>query len=537
MDEGHNEEYRFGSAAWSDEDDLARAGLLSGKGVQVGFCKNRALSLDSDAPIITIGGAGSGKLRDLLGYVLCNSAGVPMLILDPRGELGAVSMNVHAQNNEYAYFWNVTGLCGSPQHRCNPLDILVPGSPNLHGDCQFIVAGLIPLSGSGSGKYFELRAQEWVREIMIGRVEARGKISFPDLYHIINLIEGDPQGWADVLEVMLVSRYASVRRTAAEMLAKQQESEKEFGSIMGEIYAYLGFLSDPVLLASLDNPTFSLSALVDQNRVSKIFLNVPAEYLSIWSPLLRVFFTVANLYKTRAPQARRIMLLCDEAAQLGRFETLLQSFTYGRGAGIRAWAIFQDAGQIVRNFGSSALQSFLGSAQTRQFFGVRDYQTAQLISNMLGNETLEYDNTLAQANARRSKRDAAMRMLSSDDPFGAAYDYAHYAQAENTRTKQSRSLMSAEEILSMPEDRQILFISGKNLKPIYGHKYPYYMRREMAGRYLPNPYHPPMDKVQIKTRFGSKWARVIICDVPAKYALYPQYASGRMSYVEGFKPF
>jgi len=537
MDERHNEQYRYGSASWSDDRDLSSAGLFDKNGLHIGYSKNRVLRLDSDAPIITIGGAGSGKLRDQLGYVVCNSPGAPMLILDPRGELGAISIHNHARHNEFAYFWNATGLCGLPRHSCNPLDILKPGSPYLHADCDFIAEGLIPFTGSSSGKYFELRARDWIRNIMLSCVETCGRVSFPDLYRIINMIEADPQGWAVILEAMLASKEESVRRCAAEMLAKQQDSPKEFGAIMGEIYAYLGFLNNPALLAALDGSDFSLDALCSPARTSKIFLNVPAEYLSIWSPILRVFFTVAMLYKSRAPHARRVNFVIDEAGQLGSFEALLRSFTFGRGAGVRSWAVFQDAGQIVRNFGGPALQGFLGSAQTRQFFGVRDYQTAQLISNMLGMETLEYDDVLRQDMAKRDKCNAAMRMISSDDSFGAAFDYAHYKRAEQTRTKQSRQLMTPEEILSMPEDRQILFISGKNLKPIYAHKYPYYQRREMAGLYLPNPYHPPADKVRIMTRFGEKWARVITCGVPQRYALYPQYQSGRMSYVEGFKPY
>jgi len=135
---------------------------------------------------------------------------------------------------------------------------------------------------------------------------------------------------------MLVSPFDGVRRTASEMLTKQQGTPKEFGAIMGTIYAHFSFLNDPALLAALKQPDFSLEALVDPDRVSKIFFNVPAEYLGIWSPLVRTFFAVTMLYKGRHPERRRVVLLVDEAGQLGRFEGLLRSFTNGRGAGIQA---------------------------------------------------------------------------------------------------------------------------------------------------------------------------------------------------------
>ena len=242
------------------------------------------------------------------------------------------------------------------------------------------------------------------------------------------------------------------------------------------------------------------------------------------------------LYKSRAPQSERVLLLVDEAGQLGKFETLLRAFTYGRGAGVRAWAIFQDVGQIVRNFGQPALQGFLGSAQMRQFFGVRDFETAKLVSSMLGSETLEYDDTLKQDLARQKKHEAVRNVMRGADPFEAGREYAHYARVAEHRTKQARSLMTPEEVLDMPEDRQIIFISGKNLKPIYAAKYPYYTRPEMAGHYLANPYHPPLDAVPIAGRLGTSWARIVTEPVPGKFASFPQYRAGVWSYVKGYKP-
>lgn len=537
MSQPFNETYRYGSAAWASEADLRAAGLMDQTGTQIGYWNQTCLNLAGDAPMITVGGAGSGKTRDLLGYVVCNSPGQRMMVLDPRGELGAISRHIHAAHGEHAYYWNPMGSCGNPMHRCNPLDILSLNSPTFHADCKFIAEGFIALSGGGNSQYFELRARGWTENLMKSRTELLGSTSLPDLYRVINTIETDRQKWADQLEAMLKSKFDGVRRTAAEMLTKQQDTPKEFGAIMGEIYAHLNFLDDPTLCASLEHVDFSIAELVNPGRVVKMFLNIPAEFLGIWSPLIRLFFTTAMLYKSRHPQRERVLLLCDEAGQLGKFEALLRAFTYGRGAGVRAWAIFQDAGQIIRNFGQPAMQGFLGSAQMRQFFGVRDYQTAELISNMLGEETLEYDDKKQQEEARRMKRQTMRSiLLDGADPFEAASDYAHFKSDETRRSQQSRSLMTPDEILAMPEDRQILFISGKNLKPVYAAKYPYYTRRECAGMYLPNPYHPPTDTVEVATRWGKKRERVITEPVPNELASFPQYQSGNWSYVEGFRP-
>lgn len=529
-----NEDHRFGSAAFADEADIRAAGMLKPGGPQIGYWNNKPLYLDGDAPLITIGGAGSGKLRDLLSFVICRSPGQRMLILDPRGELGAISHHVHGAYGDHAWYWNPLGLLGLPSHACNPLDILDGGSANFHADCKFIAESLIPLTGSSNGRYFELRAREYLESLIKSLVERFGRASLPDLVAVLNVIEANPAAWADHLEAMLGSGHEGVRRTAGEMLGKQQDSPKEFGAILGEIYAHLNFLDDPVLLAALEDGDLSLSALVDAHQPAKVFLNIPAEYLSLWSPLIRLFFTVTMLYKSRAPQAKRVMLLVDEAGQLGKFEALLRAFTYGRGAGLRAWAVFQDAGQITRHYGAPALQGFLGSAQLRQFFGVRDYETAKLVSDMLGTETLSYDDPLQQEGARRKKLEAIQRFMAGGDPFGAGFDVAHYGASAKHRTKQARQLMTPDEILHLPEDRQLIFIAGKNLKPVLANKYPYFTRAEMAGRYLPNPYHPPSDCVRVATRFGSKWARVVSAPVPSSLRAFPQYQDGFVRFIEGY---
>lgn len=534
-----HEQYRFGSASWASEADLRRAGLFGGKGLPIGYFGNNPLHLDSDAPILTIGGAGSGKLRDILGYVVCTAGDQRMLIFDPRGELAAISLHNFIRFGASAWCWNPVALHGHilPQHRLNPLDILKPGDPRLHADCKAIAESLIPLPGGDKTPYFEQRARQWLEVILRCTVERKGGVDFPLLHRTLNMIEGDPHGWADVLQFMLTASDGSARRTATEMLTKQQDTPKEFGAILGTLYANLGWLDDPMLLASLSNADVSLSVLAESERPCTIFLNIPTEYIGLWSPLLRTIFTVTMRYKERRPQAPRVTMIVDEAGQMGHFEALLKSFTYGRGAGIRAWAVFQDLGQIIRNFGSATLQSFIGSAQLRQFVGVRDYQTAQLVSQMLGSETLDYDDTLRQGEAERHRRQAAIRIMQGDDPFAAALDFRHYEEAAQNRSKQQRLLMSPDEVLAMPEDRQILFISGKNLKPVYAHKYPYFSRREMAGLYLPNPFHPPLDRVRVATRWGEKWLRVMSEPVPPSLAHYPQYQGGTIRYVEGHRPF
>ncbi|OLF71422.1 hypothetical protein AWH62_12815 [Maricaulis sp. W15] len=396
------------------------------------------------------------------------------------------------------------------------------------------MAGWVPPSASSNSRYFELRAQDCLTAIATARVEQFGRTSMPDLYRVIMSIEGNPHTWADQIEFMLQSRFEHVQQTAAEMLTKQTESPREFGSVMGEIYANIGFLHDDAVRASLDGGDFDLSCLIGCGPAHKVFLNIPAEHVGLLSPVLRIFFTVTMILKSRAPQARKVVLVIDEAGQLGNFDVLLRSYTYARGGGTRVWAFFQDVGQIERNYGRAAIQTFLGSAQVRQFFGVRDYETAKLVSDMLGQRTLEYDDTLRQEDARRRKTRIILDALNGGDPFAAGEELRYQSMASTHATKQARPILSADEILHLPENKQILFVSGLDLLPIVGDRKRYFDRRDLAGAYAGHPFHPPVDRVQIATRFGRRDARVCTIAPPSHIAHFPQFQGRAMRYVEGY---
>lgn len=531
----YNEDFPHGSARFASDHEIAAAGLYGGTGLQCGYGKRGSLHVGGDAPALIIGGAGCGKLTTMIAYMACDPDRERTMYFDPRGEISAISMHNAARKRRPEYRWNPANLPG-PHQNCNPLDFLQRGDPSLTADCLIIARSLIPKREGGTDSYFITRAQDWTGGFIKAPVLRDGGTSLPELFRNISAVESDRHRWASLADFMLNSGDVDLRRIVGEMLKKQQESPREFGSTMGEIYAHLGFLGDPRLQASLENPQFSLSDLSDPETPCNIGVLCPVEYIQLWSPVLRLFFTVAKLYKQRRPHGPRVTMIVDEAGQLGHFDTLLEGFTFGRGAGTRTIAVLQDIGQIIRNYGAPTLQSFMGSAQTRIFLGIRDLQTAQMVSSMLGDQTLQVDDRLLREEARRAQIEASRRIFEDEDPLAAAFDHAHQGWRREYRRSQRRALMTPDEILAMPEDRFLMFVSGKNLPPIYGYRYPYFARPEMAGKYLPNPWHPPTDSLTVRTRFGNRRVRVITEPVPTELAHLPQYQDGYWIYPEGYRP-
>jgi type IV secretion system protein VirD4 len=527
------EEHRFGSGQWADDEHLPP--LLRSKGPNLGLDgRGRLLNHPGDGPATMIAGSGGGK--GLSGGLMFNACIYPgsMLVLDFKGEIASVSLAVQAAMGKYAYCVNPARVLGLPNHATDPLDLLRSDVRTLVPDAKMISEMLVPLSGAKEGKYFEEMARLLLEALMLTDVEEHSTGSLRNLYRIVNAIEGDAGMWAAFLRRMLASKYEHVRSIAGEMIFKREDAPKEFSGIVSDAKKTLSFLDDPAFLHSLESPSFSLSVLCE--RPCNVYINIPAEYVGIWGPYLRLLVGVAMLYKQRRPEAPRVYFMLDECGQLGRAEFLLRAMTFGRGAGILTQAVFQDLGQITRHYGREGVQTFMASSQVRQVFGVRDLETAELVSRMLGTQTLSYDAELEQSAARRNKAHIIRELMAGGDPFEVGLNYAQQARASVNRTKMARSLLTPDELLRMPEDRQVLFVSGVGCPPIAAYRKPYFQHRSLAGKFLPNPYHPPLTHVRVPGRFGMRTAKVITEPVPEKFAEFPQYQSGLWSYVEGYKP-
>lgn len=540
------EEARFGSARWALPAEVARAGLHGSSGPFIGFLDDRPLRLAGDAPMITFGGAGSGKLRDCLAYNLCGVrdrhgawlAPRRMLINDPRGELAAISIGNQIRLGKAAYCINPFGLHGLPRHRVNPWDILRKDSPTLHADTKLLVSDLIPLPTHGDD-YFSRRARELSEALIkthiagIAESTTRDAISLAAFYELVNMM-AIPSGWAALADGMAAMPDGDIRRVAEEMDSKRKKAPREYSGIVGSLYEAIQSLSDPAVRDTLSGSDFSLELLCQQD--CNVYLVIPAEYLAMLAPVQRAIFGTAILYKNRHPAAPGVLLVVDEAAQLGNFEALLRAYSYGRGMGLRTWSFWQDPGQITRNYGQAALSGFIGSSQCRQFFGVRDLDTARLASQMLGQQTLAYDEDLRQHAARAETARYVHGILAGADPFQSGLGIAHSMRAAAHRSKQPRALMTPDEVLNMAEGEQVLFLSGLGLNPVLAQKRPYFTCPEMAGGYLPNPFHPPLDRAPIATRWGRTTARVIVERVPSHLSHWPQHQSGQWSYIKGYRP-
>ena len=522
-----NADHPFGSARFAEPREIARAGLFTREphSLLVGFVGNQPLWYSDMGGAACFTGPRSGKLSTLIGMNICYGIHAPsMLVLDVKGELAAISRN-QTPDRKFCLYWNPQGLHGIGGDRINPLDHLRKDSRTLISDIKVFVENQITMSGSPQGRYFEGRAKEIVEAVCLAIVNRDGVLTFQALYRAINLLVIGGDAWLDFAFEMSESDIDLVRRVEEEVAGSRNDNAGGFKAVLGEITQAFACLSDPDLMASVSPPfTASMAQMCESDRTYQFYLMPPGDMVEAWAPVLKSFFVNARTYKSRAPSAPRQTWVLDEIGNLGSFPLALKLFTRDAGLGIRPWGFWQSTEQM-KSLAPGAEKIIPASAALQNWFGVRDDDTAISLSRRLGYETLRYEDKERRVRAEHAKRQAAMEAFSGRNPFKAAMEAAHHTKLGNVPALKQRALLTQDEVLGLPSSKQIIFADGL-AHPILADRYPYYDLPFMAGRYHPNPYFPPEDRVQVMTPRGPQWRPVIKERVPRRFAHYPQYRDG-----------
>lgn len=145
---------------------------------------------------------------------------------------------------------------------------------------------------------------------------------------------------------------------------------------------------------------------------------------------------------------------------------------------------------------------------------------------------------MTNSRAARAKREMLHGMLfGGADPMKAGIALRALDYEVGHQRKQARSLMTPDEILSMPANKALVWASGYGIRPFAVDKVPYYACRRYAGRFFPNPFHDrDLSCVYVPTLWGMCSRRVIVGAVPEAYRDFPQYANGEWAFIEGYRP-
>jgi type IV secretion system protein VirD4 len=163
-----------------------------------------------------------------------------------------------------------------------------------------------------------------------------------------------------------------------------------------------------------------------------------------------------------------VLMLMDEFPTLGKMEQFLAGIAYFRGYKVRLFLIIQDTEQLKGIYEENGMNSFLSNSTYRITFAANNMETANLISQLLGNKTA------TQVSYNKPKYldlNPGARSLSVSET--------------------QRALLLPQEVIQLPRDEQIILIESQ--PPIKSKKIFYFKEKIFTSRLLPKTKIPKQE--------------------------------------------
>jgi type IV secretion system protein VirD4 len=133
-----------------------------------------------------------------------------------------------------------------------------------------------------------------------------------------------------------------------------------------------------------------------------------------------------------------VLMMMDEFPTLGKMEQFLAGIAYFRGYRVRLFLIIQDTEQLKGIYEESGMNSFLSNSTYRITFAANNMETANLISQLLGNKTATQ---ISYNKPKYLDLNPGARSL-------------HLSEIQ-------RALLLPQEVIQLPRDEQIVLIESQ----------------------------------------------------------------------------
>lgn len=472
-----------GSASWATSKDLKRAGLYDTSGVFLGCdTKGRPLFFDGETHGLTLAPAGSGKTIGFSIPALCHVF-LSMIVTDFKGTLAVMTKWVRENIFRQKVF------CVNPAHlyinflgipaRYNPLQILLDDwmmterNKDLIADAQSIALQLCPEpQATGENTFFRNGSRKIIVLVLVYLIVFNGAAK-ATLSEVLSLLRNVKQ-LIEVCEVAMASPILNgeLADMAAELHYKltAQDTRQVDSFLEGAVQALSAFSASGWLSESTSTCDFRFKDLKD--HPATVYLVADPTKMKVFAPWMGLMGWAAITELTRCQNTKPVFFLLDEATNF-RIENLSNSLTSLREFGIRVWFIIQELEQYAYVYGRESLETLLSQTEVKQIFGASGAKTCELISRMLGEETIKSLNV----NLGRTRYDPIVQSVS----------------------EQARRLLTPDEVRQFTDT--ILFI--RNLPPIHAIKTGYHEVKPWSDWVAANPLFG--SKLHGKTRVRLKY--------------------------------
>ena len=423
-----------GSAHWGSP-----ALLIGERGVLVGRNGGNFLRLAGEGHILTVAPTRSGKGVSCVIPNLLDHPG-SALITDPKGENYAVTSRWRRSSGHRVYALDPFELVGQLA-AYNPLDLVDVNGLDAADDARMLADMLVLSEGKESGD--QSFWNEEARGLLTGLILHVASSSRPEartLTEVRDLLTQPPDSFGAVLNAMSSNEAVDglIARAAARLL---QKADRERSGVISTAQAHTHFLDSPRMKRVLGGSTFDFASL--KTEPITVYLVLPTDRIDGYSRWLRLMIACAlvSVTRTRGQPKDRVLFLLDEFAHLRRMHPVQRDIGLAGGYGVRFWLVLQDLSQLRSTYGDT-WPTFLANVDLLQAFGTSDWETAEYLSKMTGESTIQ--------TATENRSTGISRGRNAHRQQGAGWSTA----------ETGRRLLFPDEVRRLPRDQQLLFIKG-----------------------------------------------------------------------------
>ncbi len=459
-----------GDARWATQEDIKKANLRSKNGMLLGEDDDGFFIASGYQHALLFAPTGSGKG---VGFVIPNLLfwEESAIVHDIKLENFDLTSGWRAKQGQKVFIWNPANPDGFT-HCYNPLDFISPKPGQMVDDTQKIVKLLMPKQD-----FWVNEARSFLVGVILYLIADPNKVqSFGE---VVRTLRSDDVTYN--LAVVLDTMGGDIHPVAyMNIAAFLQKADKERSGVLSTASSELELWVNPLIDTATASSDFSF---MDMKRTkTTVYVGVTPDNLKRLQPLLQVFYQQATEFMCRklpgADEPYGVLFVMDEFPSLGKMEQFMIGIAYFRGYHVRLFLIVQDTEQLKGTYEQSGMNSFLSNSTYRITFAANNVETAELISKLCGNKTVE-------------------NISQSRPKFFDLNPGSHSQSISETQ----RALLLPQEVINLPRDDQILLIEAS--PPIRSRKIKYFQHLLFKKRLLPpitvpqqQPYDPRQHNIE-----------------------------------------
>lgn len=308
------------------------------------------IPLGAEGHVVTIAPTGAGKGVSALIPALLTHPG-QAIVLDCKGEAVAVTRRYREEVlGQRVVVLDPFGITGTPAARLNPFDALpsdvIAAGPELRAFSELLAP---PDTCSSSDPYWGLAGRQLVCGLLAHYLEKTPAKE----RNLGGFLELDARMLSEPAMLggeMAQSGLGDVR-AQAQVVLDSKNAHDTARDVVSHANTILSRLRGRVTAKATAATDFDLDALRRGDPMT-IYLVIPPNRLQSASRLMRIWLgTLSTLLMGRRVRPKTSMLLLiDEAAQLGPMELFVTAMTLYRGYGIQCWSFWQDLSQLQATY-------------------------------------------------------------------------------------------------------------------------------------------------------------------------------------------